>query len=145
MKAVIQRVNKAEVWIEEKLDSSIDKGLLIFVAFLKEDTEEKLSKFVDKILNLRIFEDESGKMNYSVLDRGYDVMVVSNFTLGADVSKGRRPSFSKVMEPDEAKEMFDKLCSLFEKSGLKVGKGVFGKYMEIKLVNDGPVTIFIEV
>ncbi len=136
MKAVIQRVKRAKVY-----DREIGKGLLVLVGFEKGDTKEKVQRFVRKLVNLRIFEDESGRMNLSVKDVSGEILVVSNFTLAGDVRKGNRPSFTNAMDPEEAKLLYEYLLELLEATYPKVKSGIFRTYMEVELVNAGPVTI----
>ncbi len=136
MKAVIQRVKRAKVGSEE-----IGEGLLALVGLEVGDDIEKIRKFVKKLVKLRIFEDENGKINLSVGDIGGGILVVSNFTLAGDVRKGNRPSFAKAMPADEARRMFDKLVELLRQEYPHVKTGQFQTYMEVELVNAGPVTI----
>ena len=144
MRILVQRVTNCEVWIEEKLHSSTGSGLLIFHGTKKEDKEKSCGILADKILNLRIFEDSSGKMNISALEVEAEIMIVSQFTLYADTKKGRRPSFTEAMEPKEAEKMYSKFVHLASASGLKTSTGIFGAKMEIKLTNHGPVTILLD-
>ena len=143
MKALIQRVKNASVTIDEKLCSKIDHGFLILLGIEKGDDEEKISWLVNKILNLRIFENEEGKMSKSVLDVDGEILVVSQFTLCADCKKGTRPSFDSAMAPKEASEMYDKFVKILSEK-ITVKTGVFGAMMDVELVNDGPVTIMLE-
>lgn len=141
MICLIQRVKEASVKIEGKEISSISYGMLIFVGFEKEDREDIFDKAVEKILNLRIFDDEEGKLNKSILEIKGEILLVSQFTLAADIRRGRRPSFDNALEPEKSKIYFEKFYEKLKKSDLKVEKGVFGAKMEIYLINDGPVTI----
>ena len=143
MKLVIQRVNQASVTIENKLYSSIEKGLLVLFGVEKDDSEEMLEHFAQKLLKLRIFEDEQGKMNKSVLDIRGEMLVVSQFTLCADCKKGTRPSFDNAKEPKIAKEYYEKFVEILKKSGINIKTGVFGAHMEVALLNNGPVTIIL--
>ncbi len=143
MKLVIQRVDKASVTIENKLYSSIDKGLLVLFGVEKDDSEDMLEYFAQKILKLRIFEDEQGKMNKSVLDISGEILAVSQFTLCADCKKGTRPSFDNAKEPRIAKEYYEKFVEILKKSGINIKTGVFGAHMQIELINNGPVTIIL--
>lgn len=145
MKAVIQRVMMAEVVVDGNTVSSIGNGLLVLIGFSKEDNETKLEKAAKKIAELRIFEDENGKMNLSVRDMGYEILVVPNFTLEGDIEKGRRPSFDNCMEPDRAKRFYDLFCSFIEMQGIPVKRGVFQAKMEVKLINHGPVTFVLSL
>ncbi len=143
MKLVIQRVNSASVTIENKLYSSINKGLLVLFGVEKDDKEDMIEYFAQKLLKLRIFEDEQGKMNKSVLDINGEILAVSQFTLCADCKKGTRPSFDNAMEPKRAKEFYEKFVEILKKSQINVKTGVFGAHMQVELVNNGPVTIIL--
>ena len=143
MKLVIQRVNSASVTIENKIYSSINKGLLVLFGVEKDDSEDMLEYFAQKLLKLRIFEDEKGKMNKSVLDIEGEILVVSQFTLCADCKKGTRPSFDNAKEPKIAKEYYEKFVEILKKSGINIKTGVFGAHMQIELINNGPVTIIL--
>ncbi len=145
MKVVIQRVLQAEVWVEGERVASIGKGLLLLVGFSQGDTEDKLPKAVKKVSELRIFEDDNGKMNLSVKDLGYEILVVPNFTLEGSIEKGRRPSFDDCMEPEKAKVFFERFCDLVSAEGVKLDRGVFRARMEVKLTNYGPVTFVLEL
>ena len=143
MKLVIQRVNKASVTIENELYSSINKGLLVLFGVEKNDSEDTIEYFAQKLLKLRIFEDEQGKMNKSVLDIEGEILAVSQFTLAADCKKGTRPSFDNAMEPKRAKEFYEKFVEILKNSQINVKTGVFGAHMQVELVNNGPVTIIL--
>ena len=143
MKLVIQRVNKASVTIENELYSSINKGLLVLFGVEKNDSEDMIEYFAQKLLKVRIFEDEQGKMNKSVLDIEGEILAVSQFTLAADCKKGTRPSFDNAMEPKRAKEFYEKFVEILKKSQINVKTGVFGAHMQVELVNNGPVTIIL--
>lgn len=144
MKIVLQRVSESSVDVAGRNVGSTKKGLLLLVGADTGDSEECAQHLVDKCLGLRIFEDEAGKMNLSVTDIGGEIMAVSQFTLSADISKGRRPSFTTAMEPDEAENLFNYFTGELEKSGLKVETGEFGAKMDVHLTNDGPVTFVLE-
>ncbi len=145
MRAVVQRVLSAKVLVDGKEISSISKGILVLLGISKEDGEEDISYMVKRISNLRIFEDESGKMNFSVRDIGGEVLVVSQFTLYGDVRWGNRPSFENSAPRDRAEKIYDAFCNqLSSELGKEVKRGVFGAMMEIHLVNYGPVTIIID-
>ncbi len=144
MRAVLQRVSRASVSVEGKTVASIEKGLLVLVGFGREDTEAVLEPAVEKILQLRIFADSEGKMNCSTLDLGSSVLLVSQFTLYADCSRGRRPDFFNAAMPVKASKLFDMLVSRFKSRGLHVESGIFAADMQVELVNDGPVTISLE-
>ncbi|MCH5314420.1 MAG: D-tyrosyl-tRNA(Tyr) deacylase [Eubacterium sp.] len=145
MKAVIQRVINSSVSIDGKIVSAIEKGYMILLGVEQGDTKEEADKLVKKIPLLRIFEDENGKMNLSCLDVDGEILVVSQFTLSADCSHGRRPSFIKAAPPDEANELYEYFVEGLRKSGVKkVLTGEFGADMKVSLINDGPVTIILE-
>ncbi|NPA40509.1 MAG: D-tyrosyl-tRNA(Tyr) deacylase [Thermodesulfobacteria bacterium] len=144
MKCVIQRVKEARVEVEGKVVSSISQGLLVLACCEKGDNEEVLKKIAKRIANLRIFTDENGKFNLSVKDIGGEVLLVSNFTVCGILKKGTRPSFHLAEEPEKAKESLEKLKALIEEYGISVKMGIFGAYMQVHLVNDGPVTLYIE-
>ena len=143
MKLVIQRVTRASVTIENKLFSSIQKGALVLFGVEKDDSEDMLDYYAQKLLKLRIFEDEQGKMNKSLLDIKGEILVVSQFTLCADCKKGTRPSFDNAKEPKSAKEYYEKFVRILKTSGLNVQTGVFAAHMDVELVNNGPVTIIL--
>ncbi len=144
MKAVIQRVLNANLKVDGKLISEIDKGYVIFLGVQKGDTTENADYFIKKIPPLRIFEDENGKINKSIVDVGGEILLVSQFTLFADTSHGNRPSFLEAELPDKANELYEYVCDGITKTGITVKKGVFGADMKIQQVNDGPFTMFIE-
>ena len=144
MRAVIQRVKEAEVKISGKTVGKIGKGLLVLLAVHQDDTEDKIEKMVTKIINLRIFGDQADKMNLSVKDMGGEILVVSQFTLYGDISKGNRPSFIESAKPDKAVPYYEKFVEKIKVSGLKTATGEFGAMMEVSLINDGPVTIIID-
>ena len=144
MKALIQRVKKASVTINGELYSEINAGLLVFLGVTKEDGKENSKNLAEKILKLRIFEDENDKMNLSVQDIKGEILVVSQFTLCADCKKGTRPSFDSAAAPDKAVELYEDFVSQLKSSGATVKTGKFRAMMEVSLINDGPVTISIE-
>jgi len=144
MKAVLQRVTHAQVQVADKTVGSVGKGLLVLLGVAQGDTESDINWMVDKVALLRIFEDPNGKMNLSVKDIDGSVLVVSQFTLLADCSTGRQPSFSGAMNPTEASGMVDQFIARMGQHGLNVAKGVFGAMMEVSLNNSGPVTIVLD-
>ena len=144
MRAVIQRVLQAEVEINGQTIGQIDKGLLVYLSVGKGDTIKDAEFMADKLVNLRIFADEAGKMNRSVLDVGGAILVVSNFTLHGDCRKGRRPGFDAAAEPKLAQQLYEKVAELIAAHGVAVEKGVFGEYMHVTSTNDGPVTFLLD-
>lgn len=144
MKALIQRVKRASVTIGGEPYSKIDKGLLVFLGVEKGDTVENCEKLSQKVLNLRIFEDENDKMNLSVNDVKGEILVVSQFTLCGDCKKGTRPSFDKAAHPDIAVKLYEDFVGEIRASGLKTETGKFRAMMDVELVNDGPVTFMVE-
>lgn len=145
MIAVIQRVSESSVKINNEIVGSINQGLLVFFCVENGDTDDKLSYMVEKILNLRIFEDENGKMSRSLQDISGDMLIISQFTLSGNTQKGRRPDFTGAAKPEIAKPMYEKFISEVEKviNG-KVAQGQFGADMKVSLTNDGPVTLIIK-
>jgi D-tyrosyl-tRNA(Tyr) deacylase len=145
MKAVIQRVSKASVTIEGKQVASIKSGLLILLGIINEDAQDDINWLSNKIVNLRIFADENGVMNTSLLDVKCDAIVVSQFTLHASTKKGNRPSYIKAAKPDIAIPLYERFVKQLEKDlGKTIQTGQFGANMQVELVNDGPVTIIID-
>lgn len=144
MKALIQRVKSASVTIDGEMYSKIGKGLLVFLGVEKDDTVENGEKLSQKVLNLRIFEDENDKMNLSVNDVKGEILVVSQFTLCGDCKKGTRPSFDKAAHPDIAVKLYEDFVEKIRASGLKTETGKFRAMMDIELINDGPVTFMVE-
>lgn len=144
MKALIQRVKKAEVQIDGNTYSEIGKGLLVFLGIENGDTEKDIEYLVKKVPHLRIFEDSQEKMNLSALDIKSELLVVSQFTLSADCRRGNRPSFDSAEEPAKAKDIYMRFIEGLRESGLKIETGDFGAYMQVYLINDGPVTIIID-
>ena len=142
MKAVIQRVIESSVSVDGKIVGSCRKGYMILVGVTKGDTEKHADLLARKTAALRVFEDENGKMNLSVLDIAGEILAISQFTLCADCKKGNRPSFTPSEEPEKAKALYDLYCEKLQEYGVKkVEKGIFGADMKVSLVNDGPVTI----
>ena len=145
MKAVIQRVTKANVKVDGNITGKIDDGLLILLGVTHDDTEAEAKALAKKAIELRIFNDNNGKMNLSVMDIGGRVLVISQFTLYADCSHGRRPSFIKAARPEPAEQLYEKFCEYLMEYGIKdVQKGIFGADMKVSLLNDGPVTIILD-
>jgi len=145
MRAVIQRVSQASVSIDQQQKSAIGQGLLILLGIVDADTQEDIEWLCNKIINLRIFDDENGVMNLSAKDADGDIIVVSQFTLHASTKKGNRPSYIKAAKPDVAIPLYDHFVKELEKLLAKsVGTGEFGAVMDVSLVNDGPVTIIID-
>ena len=144
MRAILQRVSEAAVTVDGAVTGKIGPGLLVLLGVGKGDTEADVDFMVDKIPMLRIFEDEAGKMNKSLLDTSKALLAVSQFTLFADTRKGRRPSFIDAMPPDEAKRLYALFCERCRALGLDVQEGVFAAHMNVALVNDGPVTISLD-
>lgn len=144
MKGLIQRVKRASVTIDGKVYSKINQGILILLGVEKGDNEQNADKLADKLCKLRIFEDEDGKMNKSILDVNGEILIVSQFTLVGDCKKGTRPSFDKAELPQRANELYEYFVDLIKQKNIPVGTGVFGAMMDVELVNDGPVTFMLE-
>lgn len=144
MRVVLQRVLNSSVKVEEKVVGKIDQGLLVLVAFTKEDTMDEIKYMVNKIINLRIFDDEEKVMNKSLIDIDGSILSVSQFTLYADCKKGNRPSYKKALESNEAKKLYEKFNDEFRKLHVKIETGIFGADMQVSLINDGPVSIILE-
>ena len=144
MKVLLQRVKTASVSIDGILYSKIGQGILVFLGVESSDTIENADKLSQKVLNLRIFEDENDKMNLSVLDISGDILIVSQFTLCGNCSKGTRPSFDAAMKPMEANKLYEYFVSKLSESGLSIKTGKFGAMMDVELINDGPVTFMVE-
>lgn len=145
MRVVLQRVSSASVRVGEDIVSSIGQGLCLLVGITEDDSIRDVEKAVEKIAALRVFADSEGRMNLSVEDVGGEVMVISQFTLYGDVRRGRRPSFTKAASPHFAAPLIDHMAGLLRERGLVVGEGVFGAHMDVQLVNEGPVTLALEV
>jgi len=144
VRAILQRVKEASVTVEGRVTGKIGPGLLVLLGVGKGDTEGDVDFMVDRIPGLRIFEDDAGKMNKSLLDTSKALLAVSQFTLFADTKKGRRPSFIDAMPPEEAKRLYALFCERCRALGLDVQEGVFAAHMDVALVNDGPVTISLD-
>ena len=144
MRVVLQRVSHASVTVEEKVIGQIQRGFLLLVGVTHDDAMEDMEYLVRKIVQMRIFEDEEGKLNRSIQDIGGEILSVSQFTLYADTKKGNRPSFSKAAPGDVALEMFEQFNGLLRDTGVPVETGQFGADMKVELLNDGPVTILLD-
>ena len=145
MKVLIQRVKRASVTIKNELFSQINSGILALVGIEKGDTEENVEKLAKKVVNLRIFPDEAGKMNKSLIDTNGEMLVVSQFTLCGDCKKGTRPSFDNSAPPDIADKLYELFVAKIKLYEIKTQTGQFGAMMEVELINDGPVTFMLEV
>lgn len=144
MRVVVQRVNSSKVTVEGEIVGSINKGLNLLIGISKEDTEEDLLYLKDKILNLRIFEDENDKMNLSLLDIKGEILAISQFTLYGDCRKGRRPNFMEAEGGERARTLYERFVELLRESNLKVETGEFGAHMIVDIQNDGPVTLMLD-
>jgi D-tyrosyl-tRNA(Tyr) deacylase len=144
MRTVIQRVLQAEVTVNDRQVGKIDKGLLVYLGVGADDTIKDAQFIADKLINLRIFPDEARKMNLSVQDVGGSVLLISNFTLNGDCRKGRRPGFDAAAEPALAQQLYEKVIELIAGHGVTVEKGIFGEYMHVSSINDGPVTFLLD-
>ncbi|MBQ2679452.1 MAG: D-tyrosyl-tRNA(Tyr) deacylase [Firmicutes bacterium] len=144
MRAVVQRVLNANVKIERKVHAEIEKGLLVLLGVRPEDDEKAMEYMTDKLTNIRIFEDENGKMNKSVKDIGGEILIVPNFTLYGDARKGRRPGFTAAGSPAEAQKVFEKFIENIKGAGVPIKTGVFQADMNVNISNDGPVTILLD-
>ena len=144
MRVLVQRCDKALVKVNDNVVGSIDKGLMILVGFTEGDNFDTIKYMTDKVVNLRVFDDENGIMNKSLLDKSYSILSVSQFTLYGDASKGRRPSYINALNGSLAKPLYDKFNEELRKYGIKVETGIFGGDMKVELINDGPVTIMLE-
>lgn len=142
---VLQRVSRASVTVGDASVGSIADGLVVLVGIAPTDTDHEIDRAVDKVSNLRIFPDEAGLMNRSIVDTGGSVLLVSQFTLLADVGKGRRPSFADAADPETAEPLIDRFATMLRELGIPTETGVFGAAMAVDLVNEGPVTIIIDV
>ena len=144
MRAVIQRVLQAKVEVEGDVVGRIERGLLVYLGVGKDDDEKDVEFMADKLANLRIFADEAGKMNRSVIDVGGGILLVSNFTLHGDCRKGRRPGFDAAAAPEHAEELYEKVAARLAQQGVPVETGSFGAYMQVTSQNDGPVTFLLD-
>lgn len=144
MRVVVQRSKQASVTVEGEVVGQIERGFVVLVGITHEDSLEDVHYLADKVAHLRVFEDEQGKMNLSLLDAGGAVLSISQFTLYGDCRKGRRPNFMQAARPEQAKELYEAFNQALRDKGLKVETGIFGAMMQVKLVNDGPVTLIID-
>ena len=144
MKFIVQRVNKSQVEVEEKIVGKIDKGFMVLIGIKHNDTKEIADFLVRKLINLRVFEDENGKMNLSLKDVQGSLLLISQFTLYADCTSGNRPSFTNAAKPEFANELYEYIIEECKKQIPNVQTGIFGADMQVSLVNDGPVTIILE-
>ncbi len=144
MRFVIQRVERAKVTVEGKVSGEIGNGYVVLVGLLPNDDDKVMDYMLDKLVNLRIYEDENDKLNLSLKDIGGEILIVPNFTLYGDARKGRRPSYAKAAPPDEAEKLFDRFVEKAKETGLNVQTGIFRTHMKVELVNDGPVTILLD-
>jgi D-tyrosyl-tRNA(Tyr) deacylase len=144
LKVVLQRVKEAKVTVEERVVGKIQKGLVLLVGAKTGDTEDDVNYLVDKCVNLRIFQDDQGKMNLSALDVKAEILVISQFTLYGDTNKGRRPSFTETLEPKQAEKLYQKFIEQIKTNGLKAETGIFGAKMLVDIANWGPVTFILE-
>ena len=144
MRAVVQRVSRAEVRVSGRATGSIGRGLAVLLGVARDDGEEDARQLADKVAALRVFEDPAGKMNLALAEVGGGVLVVSQFTLLGDARKGNRPSFVDAAPPEAANALYERFCALVREKGLPVATGVFRAEMEVELVNDGPVTILLD-
>lgn len=145
MRVLIQRVKEASVTVDNKVISLIHNGLLVFVGITDDDNREDILWLTKKIANIRLFDDENGVMNHSVIESGGDILAVSQFTLMASTKKGNRPSYIKAAKPEISVPLYEEFCAELEIAVNKpIGRGVFGADMKVRLLNDGPVTIFID-
>lgn len=144
MRVILQRSKKASVSVAGSVTGTIDSGYVLLVGITHEDTEKDVEYCARKIAQMRLFEDEDGKMNRSIFEHGGDILSISQFTLYGDIRKGRRPSFIEAARPDQAEPLWNTFNRLLRNQGLRVEEGVFGAMMDVALVNDGPVTIIVE-
>jgi len=144
MRAIIQRVSRAEVRVEGAVVGAVGKGLLVLLGVAEGDDDEAARFLADKVAALRIFEDAAGKMNLALAEVGGGVLVVSQFTLLGDLRKGNRPSFTAAAPPERANALYERFCALLREKGLTVATGVFRAHMDVELVNDGPVTVMLD-
>ena len=144
MRAVLQRVTAGKVAIDGRIHGEIGRGFVVLLGIHRDDTEAIADFFAEKIVNLRVFEDEAGKMNRSLLDTGGSILLVSQFTLYADCSHGRRPSFIEAARPEKAIPLYERMIAKLRGFGIRVETGEFGADMQVEIANDGPVTILLD-
>lgn len=144
MRAVVQRVKKSSVKVDGEIVGSIQNGLNVLVGICEDDTLDDLKYIVDKVINLRIFNDDSNKMNLSVKDIEGEILAISQFTLYGDCRKGRRPNFMNALGGNEAEKLYDKFIEMLRETGIEIATGIFGAHMEVEIQNDGPVTILLD-
>ncbi|MCR2820507.1 D-aminoacyl-tRNA deacylase [Lederbergia panacisoli] len=144
MRVVLQRCKEASVTVEGNITGSIDQGFVLLVGITHEDSEQECEWLADKIVNLRIFEDDAGKMNRSLIDTEGAILSISQFTLYGDCTKGRRPNFMNAAKPEHAEILYHRFNQLLKEKGIQVETGIFGAMMDVKLINDGPVTLVLE-
>lgn len=144
MKVVLQRVRRASVSVDGQIVGSIGKGIMLLIGVADSDTATDIDFVADKCVNLRIFEDDEGKMNRSLLDIGGEVLAISQFTLLGDTRKGRRPSFIRAAPPEKGEMLYERFVATIRSSGVPVETGIFGEMMDVDLLNYGPVTIIVE-
>lgn len=144
MRVLLQRSKNSKVRINDKINGEIEKGLVLFVGFTNGDDEEIIDKMIDKVINLRIFEDENNLMNLSLLDVNGSILSISQFTLYANCKKGRRPSFTEALNSKDASKLFDTFNSKLKSKNINVETGIFGSDMKVEIYNDGPVTILLD-
>jgi D-tyrosyl-tRNA(Tyr) deacylase len=144
MRAVVQRVLQAEVTVDERVVGAVGEGYLVYAAVAKDDGPEDVQYIAEKILGLRIFNDDAGKMNRSIVDVGGGLLVISAFALQGDVRKGRRPSFDLAAGPELGEQLYNQLCELLAASGLTVARGLFRQHMHVSSTNDGPISILLD-
>lgn len=144
MRVIVQRSKNSKVTIDNKVNGSIDHGFVLLVGFTDGDNEEIIDKMINKVVNLRVFEDENEKMNLSLLDINGSILNISQFTLYADAKKGRRPSFINALTPDEASNLYDYMNNKLKELNIHTETGIFGADMKVEIYNDGPVTIVLD-
>lgn len=144
MRVVVQRCTEASVTVDNKIVGKIDKGMMLLVGFTEGDDSKIIDYMVDKVINLRIFDDEAGVMNKSLIDSKGSILSVSQFTLYADATKGRRPSYVKALSGDRAIDLYNEFNEKLKKQNIHVETGIFGAEMQVALINDGPITILLE-